>query len=76
MREFSPDAEALDATTHDWVDDEYSLGTWATFRAGQFAKYERKPPRPEGRVHFTSSPPATRWRAFIHGAIKSGVVEA
>ncbi|MEV0086045.1 NAD(P)/FAD-dependent oxidoreductase [Saccharopolyspora sp. NPDC050642] len=72
VREFAPDAEVVDARSHDWVHDEFSKGTWATFAAGQFAKYELCVGRPEGRVHFGGSHTARRWRAFIDGAIESG----
>ncbi|MFD0904134.1 flavin monoamine oxidase family protein [Actinomadura sediminis] len=72
VRDFAPDAEVVDAHTHRWVDDEYSKGTWATFRAGQFGRYELALGRPEGRVHFAGSHTARRWRAFIDGAIESG----
>lgn len=72
VAEFAPDAEVVDAHTHQWVHDEYSQGTWATFRAGQFAKYEQCLGRPEGRVHFAGSHTARRWRTFIDGAIESG----
>lgn len=72
VREYCPEAVVVDAAAHDWVHDEFSYGTWATFRAGQFGKYEQALARPEGRVHFTGSHTATRWRAFIDGAIESG----
>jgi monoamine oxidase len=72
VREFAPDAVVLESAGHDWVHDEFSYGTWATFRAGQFAKYEQALRRREGRVHFTGSHTGTRWRAFIDGAIESG----
>ncbi|GAB2743618.1 flavin monoamine oxidase family protein [Salinifilum aidingensis] len=72
VREFAPEAEVLDARAHDWVHDPYSKGTWATFRAGQFAAYETAVGEPEGRVHFGGSHTARRWRAFIDGAIESG----
>ncbi|WP_017974550.1 flavin monoamine oxidase family protein [Actinopolyspora halophila] len=72
VREFAPDAEVVDVATHDWVGDEFSKGTWATFRAGQFAEYEISVAEPEGRVHFGGSHTARRWRAFIDGAIESG----
>ncbi|SDW81893.1 Monoamine oxidase [Saccharopolyspora shandongensis] len=72
VREFAPDAEVVDARSHDWVHDEFSKGTWATFAAGQFAKYELCVGRPEGRVNFGGSHTARRWRAFIDGAIESG----
>lgn len=72
VREFAQEAEVVDAHTHAWVDDEYSRGTWATFRAGQFDRYELALGRPEGRVHFAGSHTARRWRAFIDGAVESG----
>lgn len=72
VREFAPDAEVVAAASHDWVHDEFSRGTWATFRPGQYIKYELALSRPEGRVHFAGSHTARRWRAFIDGAIESG----
>lgn len=72
VREFAPHAEVVDVHTHAWVHDEFSKGTWATFRAGQFAEYELCVGRPEGRVHFAGSHTARRWRTFIDGAIESG----
>lgn len=72
VREFAPQAEVVDAHTHAWVHDEFSKGTWATFRAGQFGPYELCVGRPEGRVHFAGSHTARRWRTFIDGAIESG----
>lgn len=72
VREIAPDAVVLEATAHDWVRDEFSKGTWATFRPGQYTRYEHVLGRPEGRVHFSGSHTALRWRAFIDGAIESG----
>jgi monoamine oxidase len=72
VREFAPEAELVNARAHDWVHDEFSKGTWATFRAGQFARYELCVGEAEGRVHFGGSHTARRWRAFIDGAIESG----
>lgn len=72
VREFAPGAEVVQAHTHDWVHDEFSKGTWATYRAGQYTKYELTTAEPEGRVHFGGSHTARRWRAFIDGAVESG----
>lgn len=72
VREFAPGAEVVAAESHDWVNDEFNRGTWATFRAGQFAEHEVAVGRPEGRLHFGGSHTARRWRAFIDGAIESG----
>lgn len=73
VREFAPQPEVLDATAHDWVHDEFSKGTWATFRPRQYTRYEKVLGRPEGRVHFSGSHTATRWRTFIDGGIESGL---
>lgn len=72
VREFAPEAEVVAAESHDWVNDEFNRGTWATFRAGQFAEHEIAVGEPEGRLHFGGSHTARRWRAFIDGAIESG----
>ncbi|MBA8824267.1 monoamine oxidase [Saccharopolyspora lacisalsi] len=72
VREFAPEAEVVGVESHDWVNDEFNKGTWATFGAGQFAKYEIAVGEPEGRVHFGGSHTARLWRAFIDGAIESG----
>lgn len=72
VREFAPGAEVVCVESHDWVNDEFNKGTWATFRAGQFAECEIAVGEPEGRVHFAGSHTARRWRAFIDGAIESG----
>lgn len=72
VREFAPEADVVRAHTHDWVHDEFSKGTWATFRPGQYTHYELPAAAPEGRVHFGGSHTARRWRAFIDGAIESG----
>ncbi|WP_410599543.1 flavin monoamine oxidase family protein [Amycolatopsis sp. lyj-90] len=72
VREFAPEAEVVAATTYEWVDDEWSRGTWTTFRAGQISRYERDLAVPEGLVHFAGAHTAQRWPGFIDGAIDSG----
>ncbi|RKT55749.1 flavin monoamine oxidase family protein [Saccharothrix australiensis] len=72
VREFAPDAEVVATATHRWVEDEWSRGTWTTFRAGQITRYERDLAVPEGLVHFAGAHTAHRWPGFIDGAIDSG----
>ncbi|WP_040406321.1 flavin monoamine oxidase family protein [Amycolatopsis nigrescens] len=72
VREFAPGAEVLRTATHRWVDDEWSRGTWTTFRAGQISRYEKELGRREGLVHFGGAHTALRWPGFIDGAIDSG----
>ncbi|QXJ24402.1 FAD-dependent oxidoreductase [Actinomadura graeca] len=72
VRQFAPAAEIVATATHDWVHDEWSRGTWTTFRAGQITAHEGHLATPEGRVHFAGAHTAHRWPGFIDGAIDSG----
>lgn len=67
-----PGLEALDATAHDWLADEFSLGTWAIHRPGWYTRYHAELRRPEGRVLLVGSDLANGWAGFIDGAIESG----
>ena len=68
-----PGYEALDATAHDWLADEFSRGTWAIHRPGWYEHYHLAMQRTEGRVVFAGSDIANGWSGFIDGAIESGV---
>lgn len=68
-----PGYEALGATAHDWLGDEFSQGTWAIHRPGWYATYHAEMRRPEGRVLLTGSDIADGWSGFIDGAIESGL---
>jgi monoamine oxidase len=70
--QFAPHAEVIATATHEWVRDEWSKGTWTTFRAGQISAYEPYLAAHEGRVHFAGAHTAHRWPGFIDGAIDSG----
>ena len=50
--------EVLDATSHDWFADEFSLGTWAIHRPGWYEHHHAAMRRPEGNVFW----PAPTWR--------------
>jgi monoamine oxidase len=65
--------EALDATAHDWLSDEFSRGTWAIHRPGWYEHHHAAMRRPEGRVVFAGSDLADGWAGFIDGAIESGL---
>ena len=68
-----PGFEASSATAHDWLRDEFSLGTWAIHRPGWYTHYHDEMRRPEGRMLLTGSDLANGWSGFIDGAIESGV---
>jgi monoamine oxidase len=71
-----PGYEALGATAHDWLTDEFSRGTWAIHRPGWYEHHHAAMQRPEGRVVFAGSDIANGWAGFIDGAIESGLLGA
>ncbi len=66
-----PGYEALDATAHDWLADEFSRGTWAIHRPGWYEHHHAAMRRPEGSVLLAGSDLANGWAGFIDGAIES-----
>jgi pseudooxynicotine dehydrogenase len=68
-----PGYEALDATAHDWLADEFSRGTWAIHRPGWYEHYHAAMQRRDGSVLFAGSDLADGWAGFIDGAIESGL---
>jgi monoamine oxidase len=73
LDEILPDYEALAATAHDWLADEFSRGTWAIHRPGWYTKYHAEMQRPEGAVVLAGSDLANGWAGFMDGAIESGL---
>jgi pseudooxynicotine dehydrogenase len=73
LDEIIPGLEAIAATAHDWLADEFSLGTWAIHRPGWYTRYHAEMRRPEGRVLLAGSDLANGWSGFIDGAIESGL---
>jgi monoamine oxidase len=71
-----PPAARIEAvTSHDWVTDEFSRGTWSAWRPGQLASLEAMQ-EPEGRVVLAGSDVASGWNGFMDGAIESGLTAA
>jgi pseudooxynicotine dehydrogenase len=68
-----PGYEVLDATSHDWLADEFSRGTWAIHRPGWYEHHHAAMRRPEGNVILAGSDLANGWAGFIDGAIESGL---
>jgi pseudooxynicotine oxidase len=73
LDEILPGYEALAATAHDWLADEFSRGTWAIHRPGWYTKYHPEMQRPEGAVVLAGSDLANGWAGFMDGAIESGL---
>jgi monoamine oxidase len=68
-----PGYELVDATAHDWLEDEYSRGTWAIHRPGWYEHHHAAMQRVDGRVLLAGSDLADGWAGFIDGAIESGL---
>lgn len=75
LRILLPGVEVDEVGAHDWVRDEFSLGTWASLRPGQYRDFADLR-SPLGRVHFAGADHATGWGGFIDGAIQSGIESA
>jgi monoamine oxidase len=73
LDEILPGYEALAATAHDWLADEFSRGTWAIHRPGWYTNYHAEMQRPEGAVLLAGSDFANGWAGFMDGAIESGL---
>jgi monoamine oxidase len=73
LDEILPGYEALEATAHDWLHDEFSRGTWAIHRPGWYEHHHAAMRRPEGIVLLAGSDLADGWAGFIDGAIESGL---
>jgi monoamine oxidase len=68
-----PGYEAIAATAHDWLADEFSRGTWAIHKPGWYTTYHAEMQRPEGAVLIAGSDFANGWAGFMDGAIESGL---
>ncbi len=68
-----PGYEALGATAHDWLADEFSRGTWAIHRPGWYEHHHAAMRRADGPVVLAGSDLADGWAGFIDGAIESGL---
>ena len=73
LDEILPGYEVLDVTAHDWLADEFSLGTWAIHRPGWYEHHHAAMRRPEGKLILAGSDLANGWAGFIDGAIESGL---
>jgi monoamine oxidase len=68
-----PGYEALAATAHNWLADEFARGTWAIHRPGWYTHHHAEMQRPQGAVILAGSDLANGWAGFMDGAIESGL---
>lgn len=69
---FFPDASLIDHTWHDWIEDEFSLGTWANPWAGRPEALHPHNFRAVGRLAFATSDIASEHQGWFEGALVSG----
>jgi monoamine oxidase len=72
LHAFFPDAELLAHTTHDWISDLASLGTWASSFAGRADALDPANFTPTGRLAFATSDIASEHAGWFEGALISG----
>jgi monoamine oxidase len=73
LDEILPGYEAIAATAHDWLADEFARGTWAIHRPGWYTQFHGAMQEPEGSVILAGSDVANGWSGFMDGAIESGL---
>jgi monoamine oxidase len=73
LDELHPGLEIVDAIAHDWLADEFTLGTWAIHRPGWYAHHHPSMRAPERRLVFAGSDLADGWSGYVDGAIESGL---
>lgn len=72
LHQFFPDAELLAHTTHDWIGDPASLGTWVNPPADDPGLVRAETFPPLGRLTFATSDVAARDAGWFEGALVSG----
>jgi monoamine oxidase len=73
LDELHPGLEIVDATSHDWLADEFTRGTWAIHRPGWYTHHHTAMREPEGGIVFAGSDLADGWSGYVDGAIESGL---
>lgn len=72
LHHFFPDADLLEHTTHDWITDSASLGTWVNPVAGESHRLRSENWAPTGRLAFATSDFAREHAGWYEGALVSG----
>lgn len=72
LRQYSPNLTVTKSDHHDWLDDEFSKGTWFAGRPGFLSRYASALCRPEGPLVFAGSDTSPIFRGFMTGAVHSG----
>lgn len=71
LRRIVPEADLLDTFYENWIDSEFSQGTWMVAPPGFLTSYLTDLDRPEGRLHFAGADVNSRWLSWMVGAVVS-----
>ena len=72
VQRFAPSATIVATDAHDWNADEFSQGTWMSYRPGQLMRFHSAFQQMEGRIAFAGSDLALGWAGWMDGAIETG----
>lgn len=72
IERFVPNARVVATDAHDWNGDEFSQGTWMSYRPGQVMRFHSAFQESEGRVSFAGSDLALGWAGWMDGAVETG----
>ncbi len=72
IERYVPDARVVATDSHDWNRDEFSQGTWMSYRPGQVMRFPSAFQESEGRVSFAGSDLALGWAGWMEGAVETG----
>jgi monoamine oxidase len=67
-----PEAEVLETYYEDWINSEFSKGTWMVAPPGFLSNYASDLDQPEGRLHFAGADVNLRWLSWMVGCVVSG----
>jgi monoamine oxidase len=76
LHRFFPEGELIAHTTHDWIGDPASRGTWASPPAGDRDLLTSQSFPPLGRLRFAGSDVAHLYPGWFEGALTSGAAAA
>ncbi|WP_166880532.1 NAD(P)/FAD-dependent oxidoreductase [Salinibacterium sp. ZJ450] len=76
LRKLAPEAEVLETFYENWLDSEFSQGTWMVSRPGFLTNYFGDLDKPEGRLRFAGADVDKRWTGRMVGCISSGKAAA
>ena len=72
IQRFVPGARIVATDAHDWNADEFSQGTWMSYRPGQLTRFHSAFQETEGRLAFAGSDLALGWAGWMDGAVETG----